>query len=125
MNVPEDLKYTKTHEWISVTGNTARIGITDFAQHELTDVVFVELPKKGADLKAGDSCAVLESVKTASDIYAPLTGRVVELNKKVQDAPELVNKDPYGGGWLFELEIKYPAELDGLLSSDAYKNLIV
>ena len=124
MNIPINLKYTKTHEWVKVTGTTARIGITDFAQHELTDIVFVELPKEDAALTCGNSCTVLESVKTAADIYAPLSGRVIKLNEKVQEAPELVNNDPYGEGWLFELEINDSGELSNLLTPDEYKEVI-
>lgn len=124
MNIPANLKYTKTHEWVKVTGNTARIGITDFAQHELTDIVFAELPKQNAELVNGKSCTVLESVKTAADIYAPLSGIVTKLNEKVQEAPELVNNDPYGEGWLFELELKDSEELTNLLTADEYKEII-
>lgn len=124
MNIPANLKYTKTHEWVKVTGNTARIGITDFAQHELTDIVFAELPKENAELVSGKSCTVLESVKTAADIYAPLSGIVIKLNEKVQEAPELVNNDPYGEGWLFELELKDSGETSNLLTADEYKEII-
>src|ERR1700709_2114273 len=97
-NVPSDLKYAKSHEWVRVAGDTATIGITDHAQHELTDVVFVELPAAGRALKAGEACAVVDSVKTASDIYAPVGGQVMEVNKAVVDNPALVNTDPYGAG---------------------------
>ena len=124
MNIPVNLKYTKTHEWVKVTGNIAQVGITDFAQHELTDIVFAELPKENAELVSGKNCVVLESVKTAADIYAPLNGRVIKLNEKVQEAPELVNNDPYGEGWLFELELKNSGELSNLLTADEYKKVI-
>lgn len=124
MNIPANLKYTKTHEWVKVSGNTARIGLTDFAQHELADIVFVELPKEGAELNCGKACSVVESVKTASDIYASLSGRVIKLNERVVEAPELVNNDPYGEGWLFELEIKDSGELGNLLTPDEYKEVI-
>lgn len=124
MNIPVNLRYTKTHEWVKIIGNTARVGITDFAQHELTDIVFVELPKEGAELGCGKGCAVVESVKTAADIYAPLSGRVIKLNEKVVEAPELVNNDSYGEGWLFELEMKDSSELNNLLTPDEYKEII-
>src|SRR5580700_3233438 len=120
-NIPSDLKYAKSHEWVRVTGDTATIGITDHAQHELTDIVFVELPAANRQLKAGDSCAVVESVKTASDIYSPVSGQVVEVNKAVVDNPALVNTDPYGGGWFFKIKLSQPAETGGLLSPEQYK----
>ena len=99
-NVPEDLHYTKDHEWVRIEGKKATIGITDHAQHELTDIVFIELPKVGAALKAHDKLGVVESVKSASEIYAPLSGTVVEVNGSLSDSPELINKDPYGKGWI-------------------------
>src|SRR5712671_4899568 len=98
-NVPPDLKYAKSHEWTRVSGDTATVGITDHAQHELTDVVFVELPAAGKQLRAGEACAVVESVKTASDIYSPVSGVVTEVNQAVVDNPALVNTEPYSGGW--------------------------
>jgi glycine cleavage system H protein len=119
-NVPADLKYAKSHEWIRVTGDTAAIGLTDHAQHELTDVVFVELPAVGRKVKAGESCAVVESVKTASDIYAPIGGEVVETNAQLAQHPDLVNSAPYGDGWFFKIKMADPAELDRLLSADGY-----
>src|SRR5438045_8913797 len=100
-NVPSDLKYAKSHEWVRVAGDTATIGITDHAQHELTDVVFVELPAVGRKVKAGEACAVVESVKTASDIYAPVSGEITEVNSAVSDNPALVNTAPYWDGWVF------------------------
>lgn len=123
-NVPADLKYAKSHEWVRLQGDTAVVGITDHAQHELTDVVFVELPVLGRQVKAGEACAVVESVKTASDIYAPLSGEVVEVNKAVVNNPALVNSDPYAGGWFFKVRLAHPAEADGLLSPDAYQAAI-
>lgn len=123
MNVPKDLNYTKSHEWVKVTGSIARVGITDFAQHELTDIVFVELPKENAVLSAGKGCVVLESVKTAADVYAPVSGRVVKINTKVTEAPEIVNNDPYGEGWLFEIEMSNKDELNSLLTSDEYEKI--
>ncbi len=120
-NVPQDLKYAKSHEWARVAGQTATIGITDHAQHELTDVVFVELPSVGRKVKAGEACAVVESVKTASDIYSPISGEVTEVNQPVVDQPALVNTDPYGAGWFFKLKIEAPAELQKLLTPEQYK----
>src|SRR5512143_1165653 len=99
MNIPANLKYAKTHEWVRVTGDLARVGITDHAQHELTDVVFVELPAVGRRVRAGEACAVVESVKTASDIYSPVTGEVVAINEKLGSQPALVNTQPYADGW--------------------------
>jgi glycine cleavage system H protein len=118
--VPADLKYAKSHEWVRAAGGVATIGITDHAQHELTDVVFVELPEVGRKLKAGDSCAVVESVKTASDIYSPVSGEVVETNKAVVENPALANTEPYAGGWFFKVKLSAPAEVDALLAPEAY-----
>jgi glycine cleavage system H protein len=120
-NIPSDLKYAKSHEWVRVSGDTATVGISDHAQHELTDIVFVELPQLKRELKAGDSCAVVESVKTASDIYSPVSGQVVEINKAVADNPALANTEPYGGGWFFKIKLSNPAELGGLLTPEQYK----
>ena len=120
-NIPSDLKYTKSHEWVRVSGDTATVGITDHAQHELTDVVFVELPEVGRKVKAGEACAVVESVKTASDIYSPVSGEIVEQNKPVTDKPDLVNTEPYASGWFFKIKLSNPAELNALLSPDDYK----
>ena len=103
-NVPSDLKYAKSHEWVRLSGDVATVGITDHAQHELTDVVFVELPALGRQVKAGDACAVVESVKTASDIYSPLSGEIVEVNKAVADNPALVNTEAYAGGWVWKVK---------------------
>lgn len=120
-NIPDDLKYTKSHEWVRVSGDTATVGITDHAQHELTDIVFVELPEIGKKINAGDASAVVESVKTASDIYSPVSGEIAETNKAVADNPALVNTEPYAGGWFFRIKLSNPAELDALLSPDKYK----
>lgn len=120
-NVPADLRYAKSHEWVRVSGDAAVVGITDHAQHELTDVVFVELPDIGRKVKAGEACAVVESVKTASDIYSPLSGEVVEVNKTVVDDPALVNREPFSGGWFFKLKLANAGELSGLLTPDSYK----
>jgi glycine cleavage system H protein len=123
-NVPANLKYTKSHEWVRVSGDTAVVGITDHAQHELTDIVFVELPDAGRKVKAGEACAVVESVKTASDIYSPLSGEILEVNKSVVDDPALVNSEPHAGGWFFKNKFSNPAELNALLSPEQYKKQI-
>src|SRR5881628_84007 len=117
--VPSDLKYARTHEWVRVAGEYATLGITDHAQHELTDVVFVELPVVGRKVKAGEACAVVESVKTASDIYAPVSGEIVEVNKAVSDNPALVNTAPYADGWFFKLKLANQAEVSTLLTPDS------
>ncbi|HVK59034.1 MAG TPA: glycine cleavage system protein GcvH [Candidatus Kapabacteria bacterium] len=118
--VPSDLRYAKTHEWVRVAGEYATVGITDHAQHELTDIVFVELPKQGRGLKAGESCAVVESVKTASDIYTPVSGEITSVNEAVVANPALVNTDPYGEGWFFKIKLTNPAETQSLLNAEAY-----
>ncbi len=122
--VPLDLKYAKSHEWVRVAGDVATIGITDHAQHELTDVVFVELPPAGRKLKAGEACAVVESVKTASDIYSPVSGEVLKVNQAVVDQPALANSDPYGAGWFFEVRLSQASELGALLSPADYSSQI-
>ena len=119
-NVPSDLKYAKSHEWVRVQGSRAIVGITDHAQHELTDVVFVELPAVGRSVAAGEACAVVESVKTASDIYSPVSGKIVATNPALADNPALVNTAPYGDGWFYEIELSNPGDLDGLLDPTAY-----
>jgi len=119
--VPLDLKYTKSHEWVRVSNNVATIGITDHAQRELTEIVFVELPDVGAKIKSGDACAVVESVKTASDIYSPVSGEIVEINKLIVDDPALVNSEPYDAGWFYKIKLSNPAELSVLLSPAKYK----
>jgi len=124
-NTPEELKYTKEHEWIRDNGNgTVTVGITDHAQNELGDLVFVELPEVGRRVTGGEACAVVESVKAASDIYSPLDGEVVETNPAPGDAPETVNEDPYGAGWLFKLRLSDASQLDGLLDATAYQKLV-
>ena len=120
-NVPPDLKYAKSHEWVRVAGDTATVGITDHAQHELTDIVFVELPAVGRKLAAGEACAVVESVKTASDIYSPVSGEVVETNKAAADNPGLVNTEPYAGGWFYKIKLSNPTELTTLLTPEQYQ----
>lgn len=119
-NVPADLKYAKSHEWVRVVGDSATVGITDHAQHELTDVVFVELPDVGKMVKAGEACAVVESVKTASDIYSPVTGEITEVNKAVSENPALVNTEPYANGWLYRIKLGSPGELTTMLSPEQY-----
>jgi glycine cleavage system H protein len=122
--VPSELRYAKSHEWVRIAGEYATVGITDHAQHELTDIVFVELPPKGRKLKGGDSCAVVESVKTASDIYCPVGGEITETNDAVVANPALVNTDPYGKGWFFKLKMTNPAEAQNLLSADTYSKQV-
>lgn len=119
-NVPSDLKYAKSHEWVRVQGSRAIVGITDHAQHELTDVVFVELPAVGRTVAAGEACAVVESVKTASDIYSPISGKIVATNPALADNPALVNTAPYGDGWFYEIELSNPGDLGALLDPTAY-----
>jgi len=121
MNIPTELRYSENHEWVRVEGNRAVIGITDFAQNELGDIVFVELPAVGDAVRAGDSFGSVESVKTVSELYAPVSGQVVEVNEALNDAPERVNKAPYGDGWLIVVELADAAELDKLWSADKYK----
>jgi len=123
-NIPGDLKHAKTHEWVRVRGPLATVGISDHAQHELTDVVFVELPAVGRQLQAGAACAVVESVKTASDIYSPVSGEVTAVNQQLVQHPELVNRDPYGAGWFFQVRLTQPAELDALLAPADYSREI-
>ncbi len=122
--VPPDLKYAKSHEWVRLNGDVATVGITDHAQHELTDVVFVELPQMGRKLKAGEACAVVESVKTASDIYSPVSGEVVAVNEKVVDVPALVNDKPYEDGWFFQVKLSDASELASLLNPADYSKQI-
>ena len=123
-NVPTDLKYAKSHEWVRIGGDIATVGITDHAQTELTDVVFVELPAKGRIVKAGEACAVVESVKTASDIYSPVSGEIIELNQPVADNPSLVNTEPFAGGWFYKIKLSNPSEMGTLLSPEDYKKQI-
>ena len=124
MNTPENLRYTKDHEWIALDGDVATIGITDHAQEELTDVVFVELPEAGRQVEAEDPVAVVESVKAASDVYAPLVGEIVEANEEVVNDPSLVNTDPYGKGWLFKIKLSDPGAVESLMDAEAYRALI-
>jgi glycine cleavage system H protein len=120
-NIPDGLRYTKDHEWAKLEGNRARIGITDFAQSELTDVVYVELPPIGKTVKQGEPFGTVESVKAVSEIFAPIGGKVVEVNKALADKPEIVNKDPYGEGWMVVLEVTEPSPAKGLMDAAAYR----
>ncbi len=124
MEVPKDLLYTKEHEWIRVNGSKGVIGITHFAQDQLGDVVFVELPKEGTELNQNATFGVVESVKTVSDLYAPAKGKVAAVNKELEANPELVNQDPHGKGWMIEVELSDPDKLDGLLSAGDYETFI-
>ena len=124
MNFPENLKYTKDHEWIRVEGNEAYIGITDFAQGELGDIVYVEIETEGEELSKEEIFGTVEAVKTVSDLFMPITGKVLEVNPKLESNPEVVNKDPYGDGWMIRLSIANAGELGELLSAAAYKELI-
>ena len=121
MNVPAELKYTKEHEWIRVEGEEAYVGITDYAQSQLGDIVFVEVETEGDNLEAEDTFGSIEAVKTVSDLYMPISGEVLEFNSELEDQPDLVNKDPYGKGWIIKVKVEDEAQLDGLLSADAYK----
>ncbi|HET6403076.1 MAG TPA: glycine cleavage system protein GcvH [Candidatus Thermoplasmatota archaeon] len=122
--IPENLRYTKDHEWVELTGNRARIGITDYAQEALTDVVYVELPEVGEQFGEHDSMGVVESVKSVSDIFAPLAGKVVAVNGDLDESPELLNTDPYGKGWFCEMEISDPAAASKLLDANAYRQVL-
>ena len=122
--IPEELIYTKEHEWIKVEGNEIVVGITDYAQNALTDVVWVELPELGVSVKSMESFANVESVKSVSEIYAPVSGEVTEINEDLEDAPETVNTDPYGDGWICKMRMEDSGELDALLDAAAYKSLI-
>ncbi|BAU26769.1 glycine cleavage system H protein [Aneurinibacillus soli] len=121
MNLPTNLKYSEEHEWVRVEGNKAYIGITEFAQSELGDIVFVELPSVGTDVKQDDPFGSVESVKTVSELYAPVSGKVIEVNKELEDSPELVNESPYEKAWMIAVELSDPSELDKLMDAAAYE----
>ena len=121
MNFPEDLRYTQEHEWVRVDGTTARVGITDYAQDALGDVVYVDLPQVGAAVAAMTSCCEVESTKSVSEIFSPVSGSVAEVNSDLTDTPQMINEDPYGKGWIFAVEIADSAELDRLMDSAAYQ----
>jgi glycine cleavage system H protein len=122
-DVRDGLKYTKTHEWVKLAGTKAKIGITDHAQHELTDIVFVELPTVGKEIKKGEELCVVESVKSVSEVYAPVSGKIISVNSKLDDSPETINSSPYDDGWLVEVEIKDKAEVNTLLDAAEYKKV--
>lgn len=124
MNIPENLKYTKEHEWIKAEGNIGTVGLTDYAQRELGDIIYVDVTSVGNDVTMGDTFGTVEAVKTVSDMYAPVSGKITEFNSAVNDNPASVNQDPYGEGWLIKMEISDTSELDSLLSADEYRKLI-
>jgi glycine cleavage system H protein len=124
MEFPEDLRYSAEHEWVRVAGAVAEVGITDFAQDTLGDIVYVQLPEVGASVTRNASCSEVESTKSVSDIYAPMTGTIVAVNETLTTAPELINSDPYGAGWIFRVELSDPAELDALMDPAAYRTLV-
>ena len=124
MNIPAELKYTKEHEWVRIEGNTAFVGITDYAQGELGDVVFIELPTVDTELKIGQSFGTIEAVKAVSEIFSPLSGKIIEINALLEDDPMIINSDPYGDGWMIKMEASDLGEVAQLLSSDDYENLI-
>ncbi len=124
MNVPEELRYTEDHEWVRVEGNRVRVGITDYAQDALGDVVFVQLPEPGSAVEAGSSFSEVESTKSVSDVYAPVSGTVVEVNAELTDAPQRLNDDPYGEGWICVIEVSDPGAVSALLDAEAYRRLI-
>jgi glycine cleavage system H protein len=123
MHVPDDLRYSREHEWIRLDGDVARVGVTDFAQDSLGDVVFVQLPDVGLDVVAGASVSEIESTKSVSDVYVPVSGAITAVNDALSERPELVNQDPYGEGWILEIRLSDPAEVDGLLDAPAYTSL--
>jgi glycine cleavage system H protein len=123
MAVPQDLFYSKTHEWVSLNEGIATVGITDFAQSQLSDLTFVELPEVGTEFASGDEAAVVESVKAAADVYAPVPGEVIEINGELEDNPELINKDAFGDGWLFKLKVADESDVDNMLDADSYEEL--
>lgn len=124
MNIPEELKYSSDHEWIRLDGDTATVGITDFAQSELGDIVYVEIETEGEELTKGDTFGTVEAVKTVSDMFMPVSGKIIEVNPDLEGEPELVNSDPYGKGWMIKISIKDASDIDGALSAEDYKDLI-
>ena len=124
MNIPEELKYTEEHEWIRLEGNIATVGITDFAQSELGDIVYIEVDTLDSEINSNDVFGTVEAVKTVSDLFMPVNGRVIEVNSSLEDNPEVVNDDPYGDGWIIKIEVSNPSDIDALMSSEEYKNLI-
>ena len=124
MNIPEGLKYTKEHEWVKVDGNTGTVGVTDYAQGELGDIIYIDVTTVGSDVSMGDTFGTIEAVKTVSDMYAPVSGKITEFNTAINDNPAIVNQEPYGAGWLVKIDISNMGDLDSLLSPEEYKNLI-
>ena len=122
--VRDDLKYTETHEWLKMKGDIVQVGITDHAQSELTDIVFVELPGIGKEIKKGEELCVVESVKSVSELYSPVSGKITNVNKKLEDAPEIINESPYDEGWLVEIEVNDKSEIDSILDAESYKKII-
>lgn len=121
MNAPKDLKYAKTHEWIRIEGNLATEGISDFAQSSLSDIAFIELPELGQQVQAGMACGTIEAVKAVSEIYASVSGEIVEVNETIVNNPETINEDPYGGGWFFKIRMSAPGEADEMMSAEEYE----
>ncbi len=124
MNIPENLHYTHDHEWLKVDGNIGLIGVTDYAQGELGDIVYLDIPEDISEIKKGESCGTIEAVKTVSEILAPVSGKVIEVNRKLNDSPEIINKDPYNEGWILKIEISNPAEINELLDPAGYAGII-
>jgi glycine cleavage system H protein len=124
MNVPEDLKYTKDHEWIKVDGDIATVGITDYAQNELGDIVYIEVNTVGETLEQEETFGTIEAVKTVSDLFMPVSGEIIEFNEELESNPEIVNKEPYSGGWIVKIKLSDASEVDGLLDADAYKETL-
>jgi glycine cleavage system H protein len=124
MNIPDNFKYTKDHEWIKVEGDTATVGITDYAQHELGDIVYIEVNTVGETLEQEETFGTIEAVKTVSDLFMPVSGEVLEFNEELESNPEIVNKDPYGDGWIVKIKLSEPSEVDDLLDADSYKDIL-
>ena len=124
MKIPDDLMYSKDHEWVRLIGSVARVGITDYAQDALGDVVFVQLPNTGQSVEAGSSCSEVESTKSVSDIYVPVSGKIIAVNQALSESPGLINSDPYGDGWIMEIEVADTASVAGLMSASSYKQLV-
>ena len=124
MNTPNDIKYTKEHEWVSLDGETATIGITDYAQSQLGDIVFVEFPDINSEINQNETFGVIEAVKTVADLFAPVSGEIIEVNSSLEDSPNFINSDPYGSGWIIKLKINDSNEYNGLMSSDVYEEHI-
>ena len=124
MKIPEELRYTEEHEWVKLDGNVATVGITDFAQSELGDIVYLEIDTLDSEIDSNDVFGTVEAVKTVSDLFMPVNGKVIEVNSSLEDNPEVVNDDPYGEGWIIKIEVSNPSDIDTLMSSEEYKNLI-